>query len=79
MTMSDIPDRLRRWPIDPDPEPACDLMDQAANEIDRLRAEVAVLKQSAAKLHDIAASGADPTKRRRMLDQMAEESFAEDG
>lgn len=49
------------------------------NEIERLRAEVAVLKQSAAKLHDIAASGADPTKRRRMLDQMAEESFAEYG
>ena len=48
-------------------------------EIERLRAEVAVLKQSAAKLHDIAASGADPTKRRRMLDQMAEESFAEYG
>lgn len=37
MSQSDITDRLRRWPIDPAPEPASDLMDQAADEIDRLR------------------------------------------
>ena len=54
-------------------------MRKAADEIERLRAEVAVLKESAAKLHDIAASGAEPIKRRRMLDQIAEESFAEYG
>ena len=55
------------------------LLLQACAEIERLRAEVAVLKDSAEKLYDIAASGAEPPHRRRMLDQMAMESFAENG
>jgi len=51
----------------------------AADEIERLRSEVAALNESAAQLYDIAASGADPLKRLRMLDRMALESFAENG
>ena len=35
--MSDITDRLRRWTISTDAVPASDLMDEAANEIARLR------------------------------------------
>ena len=53
--------------------------DQMRAEIERLRAEVAMLKDAAEKLYDIAASGAEPPQRRRMLDQMAMESFAENG
>lgn len=58
---------------------AADQIRAAADEIVRLRAEVAVLKGSGAKLYDIAASGADPAARRRMIDRMGEESFAEHG
>lgn len=35
--MTDITDRLRRWTISTDAVPASDLMDEAANEIARLR------------------------------------------
>lgn len=35
--MSDLTDRLRRWAIATDAVPASDLMDEAADEIDRLR------------------------------------------
>ena len=35
--MSDLTDRLRRWAISTDAVPASDLMDEAADEIDRLR------------------------------------------
>ena len=42
-------------------------------------AELAELRKTAAALMEIAASGADPLARRRMLDAMAMESFAENG
>jgi hypothetical protein len=42
-------------------------------------AELAELRKTAAALMEIAASGADATTRRRMLDRMAMESFAENG
>lgn len=35
--MTDIIDRLRRWTHDPHAQPASDLMDEAADEIERLR------------------------------------------
>ena len=35
--MSDIVERLRRWTHAVDAAPACDLMDEAADEIARLR------------------------------------------
>lgn len=35
--MSDIVERLRRWTHAVDARPACDLMDEAATEIERLR------------------------------------------
>lgn len=35
--MSDLTDRLRRWAIATDAVPASDLMDEAADEIGRLR------------------------------------------
>lgn len=35
--MSDITTRLRRWSISTDAVPASDIMDEAADEIDRLR------------------------------------------
>lgn len=35
--MSDLTDRLRRWAISTDAVPASDLMEEAADEIDRLR------------------------------------------
>ena len=41
--------------------------------------ELAALRQTAAALLEIAASDADATTRRRMLDRMAMESFAENG
>jgi glycine cleavage system regulatory protein len=41
--------------------------------------ELAELRTTAAALMEIAASDADATTRRRMLDRMAMESFAEDG
>lgn len=47
--MSDIVDRLRRWTHDPHVPPASDLMDEAADEIVRLRGEL-VLWKAAAKL-----------------------------
>ena len=37
--MSDLTDRLRRWAISTDAVPASDLMDEAADEIDRLRSQ----------------------------------------
>ena len=37
--MSDITDRLRRWSISPDALPASDLMEEAADEIARLRSQ----------------------------------------
>jgi hypothetical protein len=52
---------------------------EAAEEVERLRAEVAILKDSARKLYDIAASGAEWMRRRRMLDEMAMESFEAHG
>lgn len=42
-------------------------------------AELAELRKTAAALMEIAASGADPLARRRMLDAMAMDSFAENG
>ena len=66
-------------PMDANLYRRADEANEAADEIERLRAEVAVLKDSAEKLYDIAASGAEPPHRRRMLDQMAMESFAENG
>lgn len=47
--MTDIVDRLRRWTHDPLVPPASDLMDEAADEIARLRGEL-VLWKAAAKL-----------------------------
>lgn len=47
--MTDIVDRLRRWTHDPQVPPASDLMDEAADEIVRLRGEL-VLWKAAAKL-----------------------------
>ena len=47
--MTDIVDRLRRWTHDPQVPPASDLMDEAADEIARLRGEL-VLWKAAAKL-----------------------------
>jgi hypothetical protein len=41
--------------------------------------QLAELRTTAAALMDIAASGADAKTRRRMLDRMAMESFAENG
>lgn len=35
--VDDLSDRLRRWTIDADASPVCDLLDEAADEIDRLR------------------------------------------
>ncbi len=35
--MSDLTDRLRRWAISTDAVPASDLMEEAADEIERLR------------------------------------------
>jgi hypothetical protein len=37
--MSDITDRLRRWSISTDAVPASDIMEEAADEIDRLRSQ----------------------------------------
>lgn len=37
--MSDLTDRLRRWAIATDAVPASDLMDEAADEIERLRSQ----------------------------------------
>lgn len=37
--MNDLTDRLRRWAISSDAVPASDLMDEAADEIDRLRSQ----------------------------------------
>ena len=39
--MSDITDRLRRWAISTDAVPASDLMEEAADEIERLRSAYA--------------------------------------
>ena len=66
-------------PMDANLYRRADEANEAAEEVERLRAEVAVLKDAAKKLYDIAASGADLETRRRMLDQMAMESFEEDG
>ena len=76
--MSDLIDRIKGLRYVHVPQ-ASQLFEEAIAEIERLRAEVAVLKDSAEKLYDIAASGAEPPHRRRMLDQMAMESFAENG
>ena len=37
--MSDLTDRLRRWAISTDAVPASDLMEEAADEIERLRSQ----------------------------------------
>jgi hypothetical protein len=37
--MSDLTDRLRRWSISTDAVPASDIMEEAADEIDRLRSQ----------------------------------------
>jgi hypothetical protein len=59
-------------------ECVCDA-DWTPQEVYDLRAEVALLRDAARKLYDIAASGAELETRRRMLDRMAMESFAENG
>lgn len=48
--MSDIVERLRRWTHAVDAQPACDLMDEAATEIERLRWRDATAKSIAARL-----------------------------
>ena len=45
--MTDIVDRLRRWTHDPQVPPASDLMDEAADEIVRLRGELVLWKAAA--------------------------------
>ena len=77
--MSDIVERLRAITGQAGDHGDVQLCGEAADEIERLRAENALLKESAEKLYDIAASGAEPSRRRRMLDCMADESFAEYG
>lgn len=42
--MADIIDRLRRWTHDAHAQPASDLMDEAADEIERLRKLLAALQ-----------------------------------
>lgn len=49
MTMPDITDRLRRWTIATDAVPASDLMDEAADEIERLRKRNSLWERCAAK------------------------------
>jgi hypothetical protein len=48
--MDDITNRLRRWAIATDAVPASDLMDEAADEIDRLRLAVRRLAEQDATL-----------------------------
>lgn len=48
--MSDLTDRLRRWAIAPDAVPASDLMDEAADEIARLRLAICRLAEQDATL-----------------------------
>lgn len=43
--MNDITDRLRRWSISAQAAPASDLMDEAADEIERLRSSCAAAVQ----------------------------------
>jgi hypothetical protein len=66
-------------PMDANLHRRADEAAEAAEEVERLRAEVALLQDSARKLYDIAASGAEWMRRRRMLDEMAMESFEEHG
>ena len=66
-------------PMDANLYRRADEANEAAEEVERLRAEVAVVKYAAKKLYGIAASGADQETRHRMLDQMAQESFEEHG
>jgi len=40
----DITDRLRRWTHDANAQPASDIMDEAADEIDRLRGDLEVMR-----------------------------------
>ena len=56
-----------------------DELNEAAAVIESLSAQLSSLRKTAATLMDIAASGADPKHRRRLLDRMGAESFAEDG
>ena len=56
-----------------------DELTEAAAVIESLSAQLSSLRKTAATLMDIAASGADPLQRRRLLDRMGAESFAEDG
>jgi hypothetical protein len=72
--MIDLPTRLRAGA-----EILLEEAAEAAEEVERLRAEVALLKDDARKLYDIAASGAEWMRRRRMLDEMLMESFEEHG
>jgi len=48
--MNDITARLRRWAIATDAVPASDLMDEAADEIDRLRDAIRRLAEQDATL-----------------------------
>ena len=68
----DIVFRLAAWRDERGFPTPGELMDEAAAEIARLR-------KTAATLMEIAASGADASRRRRMLDAIAMESFADDG
>jgi uncharacterized membrane protein len=43
--MADIIERLRRWTHDPKAVPASDLMDEAADEIARLRAMLGIRQE----------------------------------
>jgi len=52
---------------------------QKASDLAAKDAEIARLRITLAKLYDIAASGSDPLERRRMLDRLGMDSFAEDG
>lgn len=45
--MSDIVERLRRWTHAVDAQPACELMDEAAAELERLRWRVKTLESAA--------------------------------
>ena len=45
--MTDIIDRLRRWTHDPHAQPASDLMDEAADEIERLRRMLGIVQTTA--------------------------------
>ncbi len=56
-----------------------DELNEAAAVIESLSDQLSSLRKTAATLMDIAASGADPNHRRRLLDRMGAESFAEDG